>query len=49
MAHAYINLVDLSYRQIQELDELSKRAERSRAALIRAAMEEYRAKRLINK
>jgi len=38
-------LVDLSDRQIQELDELSKKEERSRAALIREAIEDYLAKR----
>jgi predicted transcriptional regulator len=38
-------LVDLGDTQVQALDELSKREKRSRAALIRLAIDEYLAKR----
>ena len=38
-------LVDLGNTQIQALDELSKKDKRSRAALIRLAIDEYLAKR----
>jgi metal-responsive CopG/Arc/MetJ family transcriptional regulator len=38
-------LVDLGDTQIQALDELSKREKRSRAALIRQAIDDYLAKR----
>jgi predicted transcriptional regulator len=38
-------LVDLGDTQIQELDELSKEEKRSRAALIREAIDDYLAKR----
>jgi len=38
-------LVDLGHTQIQALDELSKKDKRSRAALIRQAIDEYLAKR----
>lgn len=38
-------LVDLGDSQIQELDELSKKEKRSRAALIRQAIDDYLAKR----
>jgi predicted transcriptional regulator len=38
-------LVDLSDRQVAALEELSKRERRSRAALIRQAIEDYLAKR----
>ena len=38
-------LVDLGDSQIEELDELSKRERRSRAALIRQAIDDYLAKR----
>ena len=37
-------LVDLGDTQIQALDELSKREKRSRAALIRQAIDDYLAK-----
>jgi metal-responsive CopG/Arc/MetJ family transcriptional regulator len=37
-------LVDLGDTQIQELDELSKEEKRSRAALIREAIDDYLAK-----
>ncbi len=40
-------LVDLTDRQVAALDELSKREERSRAALIRQAIDDYLAKRRI--
>jgi metal-responsive CopG/Arc/MetJ family transcriptional regulator len=39
-------LVDLGDTQIQALDELSKKEKRSRAALIRQAIDDYLAKRL---
>lgn len=38
-------LVDLSDRQMAALDELAKSEERSRAALIRQAIDDYLAKR----
>jgi metal-responsive CopG/Arc/MetJ family transcriptional regulator len=38
-------LVDLGDTQVQAPDELSKREKRSRAALIRLAIDEYLAKR----
>ncbi|MBK3664893.1 ribbon-helix-helix protein, CopG family [Bradyrhizobium diazoefficiens] len=38
-------LVDLGDNQIQALDELSKKEKRSRAALIRQAIDDYLAKR----
>jgi metal-responsive CopG/Arc/MetJ family transcriptional regulator len=38
-------LVDITDRQVAALDELSKREERSRAALIRQAIDDYLAKR----
>ena len=38
-------LVDLGDTQIKALDELSKREKRSRAALIRQAIDDYLAKR----
>jgi metal-responsive CopG/Arc/MetJ family transcriptional regulator len=38
-------LVDLGDTQIQALDEMSKREKRSRAALIRQAIDDYLAKR----
>jgi metal-responsive CopG/Arc/MetJ family transcriptional regulator len=38
-------LVDLGDTQIQALDELSKKEKRSRAALIRQAIDDYLAKR----
>ena len=38
-------LVDLGDGQIQALDELSKKDKRSRAALIRQAIDDYLAKR----
>ena len=38
-------LVDLGNGQIQALDELSKKDKRSRAALIRQAIDDYLAKR----
>jgi metal-responsive CopG/Arc/MetJ family transcriptional regulator len=38
-------LVDLGDSQIQALDELSKKEKRSRAALIRHAIDDYLAKR----
>ena len=38
-------LVDVGDTQIQELDELSKEEKRSRAALIREAIDDYLAKR----
>jgi metal-responsive CopG/Arc/MetJ family transcriptional regulator len=38
-------LVDLGDSQIQALDELSKKDKRSRAALIRQAIDDYLAKR----
>jgi metal-responsive CopG/Arc/MetJ family transcriptional regulator len=34
-------LIDLSFTQIQALDELSKKEKRSRAALIRQAIDDY--------
>jgi metal-responsive CopG/Arc/MetJ family transcriptional regulator len=40
-------LVDLGEGQIEALDELSKRERRSRAALIRQAIDDYLAKRSI--
>lgn len=39
-------LVDLGDSQIQKLDELSKQEKRSRAALIREAVDDFLAKRL---
>lgn len=39
-------LVDLGDTQIQALDELSKKEKRSRAALIRQAIDDYLAKQL---
>jgi metal-responsive CopG/Arc/MetJ family transcriptional regulator len=41
-------LVDLGDSQIQALDELSKKEKRSRAALIRQAIDDYLAKRHSN-
>jgi metal-responsive CopG/Arc/MetJ family transcriptional regulator len=41
-------LVDLTDRQVAALDELSKREERSRAALIRQAIDDYLARRRSN-
>jgi len=38
-------LVDLGEAQVEALDELSKRESRSRAALIRQAIDDYLAKR----
>ena len=38
-------LVDLTERQVAALDELSKREQRSRAALIRQAIDDYLVKR----
>jgi metal-responsive CopG/Arc/MetJ family transcriptional regulator len=38
-------LVDVGDAQLQELDELSKEEKRSRAALIREAIDDYLAKR----
>jgi metal-responsive CopG/Arc/MetJ family transcriptional regulator len=38
-------LVDLGDTQLQELDELSKEEKRSRAALIREAIDDFLAKR----
>ena len=38
-------LVDLGEAQIEALDELSKKEKRSRAALIRQAIDDYLAKR----
>jgi metal-responsive CopG/Arc/MetJ family transcriptional regulator len=38
-------LVDLGDTQVQALDELSKKEKRSRAALIRQAIDDYLAKR----
>jgi len=38
-------LVDLGDTQVQALDELSKKEKRSRAALIREAIDDYLAKR----
>ena len=38
-------LVDIGEPQVQELDELSKEDRRSRAALIREAIDDYLAKR----
>ena len=38
-------LVDIGEPQVQELDELSKADKRSRAALIREAIDDYLAKR----
>jgi metal-responsive CopG/Arc/MetJ family transcriptional regulator len=38
-------LVDVGDTQLQELDELSKEEKRSRAALIREAIDDYLAKR----
>lgn len=38
-------LVDLTDRQVAALDELSKSEERSRAALVRQAIDDYLAKR----
>ena len=38
-------LVDLGDSQVQALDELSKKEKRSRAALIRQAIDDYLAKR----
>jgi metal-responsive CopG/Arc/MetJ family transcriptional regulator len=46
MVAAMRTLVDLGDTQIQALDELSKREKRSRAALIRQAIDDYLAKRL---
>ena len=40
-------LVDLGDTQIEALDELSKKEKRSRAALIRQAIDDYLAKRHI--
>lgn len=45
MARTMRILVDLGDTQIQALDELSKREKRSRAALIRQAIDDYLAKR----
>ncbi len=41
-------LVDLGDSQIQALDELSKKEKRSRAALIRQAIDDYLARRQSN-
>jgi metal-responsive CopG/Arc/MetJ family transcriptional regulator len=38
-------LIDVGEAQIRELDELSKREKRSRAALIREAIDDYLTKR----
>jgi metal-responsive CopG/Arc/MetJ family transcriptional regulator len=38
-------LVDIGEPQVQELDELAKEVRRSRAALIREAIDDYLAKR----
>lgn len=38
-------LIDLSDRQVEALDELSKRERRSRAAIIRLAIDDYLAER----
>jgi metal-responsive CopG/Arc/MetJ family transcriptional regulator len=38
-------LVDIGDRQLQELDELAKEEKRSRAALIREAVDDFLAKR----
>jgi metal-responsive CopG/Arc/MetJ family transcriptional regulator len=38
-------LVDLGENQVRELDELSKKEKRSRAALIRQAIDDYLEKR----
>jgi metal-responsive CopG/Arc/MetJ family transcriptional regulator len=38
-------LVDLADRQLEALDELSKQEKRSRAALIRQAIDDYLARR----
>lgn len=38
-------LVDVGESQVRELDELSKQQKRSRAALIREAIDDYLAKR----
>ncbi|MER8386524.1 ribbon-helix-helix domain-containing protein [Mesorhizobium sp. M0751] len=34
-------LIDLNYAQVEALDSLAKRARQSRAALIRAAIDDY--------
>jgi metal-responsive CopG/Arc/MetJ family transcriptional regulator len=38
-------LIDVGETQIRELDELSRREKRSRAALVREAIDDYLAKR----
>jgi metal-responsive CopG/Arc/MetJ family transcriptional regulator len=45
MVKAMRTLVDLGDTQIQALDELSKKEKRSRAALIRQAIDDFLAKR----
>jgi predicted transcriptional regulator len=42
---SYIGSLDLGDGQVQALDELSKKDKRSRAALIRQAIDDYLAKR----
>ena len=45
MVKAMRTLVDVGAAQLQELDELSKQERRSRAALIREAIDDFLAKR----
>jgi metal-responsive CopG/Arc/MetJ family transcriptional regulator len=45
MAKAMRTLVEVDDTQLQELDELSKEEKRSRAALIREAIDDFLAKR----
>jgi metal-responsive CopG/Arc/MetJ family transcriptional regulator len=45
MENAMRTLVDVGDTQLQELDELSKEEKRSRAALIREAIDDFIAKR----
>ena len=45
MVKAMRTLVDVGDSQLQELDELSKEEKRSRAALIREAIDDFLAKR----
>ncbi len=45
MVMAMRTLVDVGDTQLQELDELSKEEKRSRAALIREAIDDFLAKR----
>ena len=47
MGETMRTLVDLGDTQIEALDELSKKEKRSRAALIRQAIDDYLAKRHI--